>query len=157
MYLNADAQSNVMARFFFSVVPAGFLILGRAEMLSTHGTLFQPVDLKRRIFKTNQTANRHRVRPVLIGAGREDIVAHPDSHARLRQLAFDVGPDPQIVETAYEDLQSTNEELETTNEELQSTNEEPETRQGDRGPRAGDQQGTGAELPRDGLVACRHR
>jgi two-component system CheB/CheR fusion protein len=31
------------------------------------------------------------------------------------------------LETAYEELQSTNEELETTNEELQSTNEELET------------------------------
>jgi len=33
----------------------------------------------------------------------------------------------QELETAYEELQSTNEELETTNEELQSTNEELET------------------------------
>jgi two-component system, chemotaxis family, CheB/CheR fusion protein len=96
MYLNAEAQAHVMSRFFFSIVPGGFLVLGRAEMLFTHGALFQPVDLKRRIFKTTQTL-RSRDRHGGVG-GREDIVAHaPDPTVRLRQLAFDVAHDPQIV------------------------------------------------------------
>src|SRR5690348_311331 len=43
------------------------------------------------------------------------------------QLRIDLDRARQEVETAYEELQSSNEELETTNEELQSSNEELET------------------------------
>jgi two-component system CheB/CheR fusion protein len=100
MYLNAEAQGQVMSRFHFSVVPNGYLILGRAEMLFTHGVLFQPIDLKRRIFKTTQTAPRQRDRPALPGGGgREDMVPaeSDDPTIHLRQLAFDIGHNPQIV------------------------------------------------------------
>ena len=44
-----------------------------------------------------------------------------------RRLQNEVAHAKQELETAYEELQSTNEELETTNEELQSTVEELET------------------------------
>src|SRR5438874_5046184 len=57
MYFNAEAQGRIMARFYFSVNPGGFLALGRAEMLFSHGAIFQPLDLKRRIFKTVPTGN----------------------------------------------------------------------------------------------------
>jgi two-component system CheB/CheR fusion protein len=46
---------------------------------------------------------------------------------RYRQLRTDLEKNWQELETAYEELQSTNEELETANEELQSTVEELET------------------------------
>ena len=52
MYFNAEAQSRIMSRFYFSVNPGGYLVLGRAEMLFSHAAMFQAVDLKRRIFKT---------------------------------------------------------------------------------------------------------
>ena len=97
MYLNADAQAQVMSRFFFSVVPNGYLVLGRAEMLFAHSALFQPVDLKRRIFMTSQTSARARDRQGLGPGGREDAVAPPDPTIRLRQLAFEIGHDPEIV------------------------------------------------------------
>ncbi|HET7694822.1 MAG TPA: CheR family methyltransferase [Vicinamibacterales bacterium] len=99
MYLNAEAQSQVMSRFYFSVVPGGCLVLGRAEMLFTQSALFQPIDLKRRIFRTTLTSARHRDRQPALGAnGREDAVPQqPDPTVRLRQLAFEAGQDPQIV------------------------------------------------------------
>src|SRR5262249_25967158 len=47
--------------------------------------------------------------------------------SRVQELQAALNRSKQDLETAYEELQSTNEELETTNEELQSTVEELET------------------------------
>ena len=52
MYLNAETQARVLARFNFALNPFGVLFLGKAEMLLTHGKLFTPIDLKRRFFRT---------------------------------------------------------------------------------------------------------
>jgi two-component system CheB/CheR fusion protein len=51
MYFTAEAQARVLGRFCFSVKPAGALVLGHAEMLFNHGTMFTPIDLKRRVFR----------------------------------------------------------------------------------------------------------
>ena len=51
MYFNAETQERILRRFHFSVKNAGYLFLGRAEMLLTHGDLFAPVDLPRRVFR----------------------------------------------------------------------------------------------------------
>src|SRR5262249_55593155 len=97
MYFNSDAQARIMARFYFSANPGGFLVLGRAEMLFSHAAMFQAVDLKRRIFKTVPKVN-HRERLLLIAqSGREDLVAQYPNHSRLRDAAFESGPDAQLV------------------------------------------------------------
>ncbi|HEX6493531.1 MAG TPA: PAS domain-containing protein, partial [Candidatus Dormibacteraeota bacterium] len=59
-----------------------------------------------------------------IALGTSIAFADVTSHHRLQS---EVAHAKQELETAYEELQSTNEELETTNEELQSTVEELET------------------------------
>ena len=51
MYFNAETQARILTRFHFALAPAGMLFLGKAEMLLSHGTLFAPVDLKRRMFR----------------------------------------------------------------------------------------------------------
>jgi len=43
-------QARVLARLHFAVEDGGILFLGKAEMLLSHGNLFAPIDLKRRIF-----------------------------------------------------------------------------------------------------------
>jgi two-component system CheB/CheR fusion protein len=98
MYFNAEAQAQIMARFYFSVNPGGYLVLGHAEMLFSHAALFQPIDLKRRIFKTAQKIS-HRDRQALLAhaGGRDDIAAVPSDTARLRELLFETAPDAQIV------------------------------------------------------------
>src|SRR4051812_42333990 len=89
MYFNSEAQSRVMARFYFSVKAGGFVVLGRAEMLFHHPAMFNPVDLKRRIFKTIPKVH-HRDRLLVIAqSGREDLVPPYPNHGRLRELAFD--------------------------------------------------------------------
>jgi len=97
MYFNADAQARIMARFYFSLNPGGFLVLGRAEMLFSHASLFQAVDLKRRIFRIVPKVN-HRERLLLLAqSGREDIMARYPNHERLRDAAFESSADAQIV------------------------------------------------------------
>src|SRR5262245_22305719 len=108
MYFNSEAQARIMARFYFSVNPGGHLVLGRAEMLFSHAAMFQPVDLKRRIFKTIPKVN-HRDRLLLLAqTGREDIVPQFPNHSRLRDAAFEMSPDAQLVLDAAGVLVSAN-------------------------------------------------
>jgi two-component system CheB/CheR fusion protein len=50
MYFNGEAQQRILARFHFALNRNGYLFLGRAETLLTHGELFRPADLRHRIF-----------------------------------------------------------------------------------------------------------
>jgi two-component system CheB/CheR fusion protein len=59
--------------------------------------MFQPIDLKRRIFQTVPKV-KHRNRLLLLAqAGREDIVPQAPNHARLREAAFELSSDAQFV------------------------------------------------------------
>ena len=108
MYFNSEAQARIMARFYFSVNPGGFLVLGRAEMLFSHAAMFQPVDLKRRIFKTIPKVN-HRDRLLLLAqSAREDVVPQYPDRSRLRDVAFEMSPDAQFVLDATGVLVSVN-------------------------------------------------
>jgi two-component system CheB/CheR fusion protein len=51
MYFNAEAQSSIIRKFHFALTDPGFLFLGKAEMLLNHSEQFEPVDLRRRIFR----------------------------------------------------------------------------------------------------------
>ena len=77
MYFNSDAQSRIMERFYFSLDPTGALVLGRAEMLFSYASMFEPLDLKRRIFTVVPRAP-HRDRRLIPGqAAREDLRSIP--------------------------------------------------------------------------------
>src|SRR5689334_7202554 len=86
-----------MARFYFSVKSGGHLVLGRAEMLFSHAAMFEPVDLKRRIFRAIPKVSYRDRLPPPAQSGREDIVPPDPNHNRLRDAAFDMALDPQIV------------------------------------------------------------
>ncbi|WP_328476910.1 PAS domain S-box protein [Actinoplanes sp. NBC_00393] len=51
MYFNAETQAKILGRFHFALADSGVLFLGKAEMLLSHGSLFTPIDLKRRVFR----------------------------------------------------------------------------------------------------------
>jgi two-component system CheB/CheR fusion protein len=97
MYFNSEAQTRILGRFYFSVNPGGHLVLGRAEMLFSHAATFQAVDLKRRIFKTIPKVKQRDRLPLLAPPEREDSVPEHPSHTRLRDAAFELGPDAQVV------------------------------------------------------------
>ena len=97
MYLQADAQSRILARFYFSLNPRGYIQLGRAEMLFSHAAMFTPVDLKRRLFRAVPKPN-HRDRLLLMAqAGRDPMVNVQPLQSRLSEAAFEANPAPQIV------------------------------------------------------------
>ena len=96
MYFNAEAQARILSRFAFSLNPNGVLLLGRAEMLFSHSTLFVPLDLKRRLFRVCAKPSP-RVRPGRPVEARETMVEPMPEEARLRHAAFDAEPVAQIV------------------------------------------------------------
>jgi two-component system CheB/CheR fusion protein len=97
MYFNADAQSKILARFYFSLNPGGHLLLGRAEMLFSHSNMFSPVDLKRRLFKAVPRPS-HRDRLLLLAqTGRDIVPTAMANHTRLREAAFEANRAPELV------------------------------------------------------------
>jgi two-component system CheB/CheR fusion protein len=95
MYFNAEAQAKIIGRLHFALADGGYLFLGKAEMLLTHGNFFTPVDLKRRVFvKVPRFDHRERrtfAAPVSLEGG------NGEAHLRMRDLAFDASPVAQIV------------------------------------------------------------
>ncbi|MDY7225845.1 CheR family methyltransferase [Hyalangium rubrum] len=51
IYLDADLQKRVLARFHFAARREGILVLGRSELIPFAARLFEPVDLPRRIYR----------------------------------------------------------------------------------------------------------
>jgi two-component system CheB/CheR fusion protein len=97
MYFNADTQSHILSGFHFALNDSGYLLMGKAEMLRTHGDLFLPVQLTCRVFAKVQKSN-DRDRLLLVAqAGSEEGVNQATSRIRLRDAAFDEGPVAQIV------------------------------------------------------------
>ncbi|HET6534436.1 MAG TPA: CheR family methyltransferase [Actinoplanes sp.] len=110
MYFNAETQSKVLNRLHFALAEGGVLFLGKAEMLLNHGSLFAPVDIKRRVFR--------RV-PRLIqnpGVVFGDPVLPPQPKVtgldELREEAFAASPVAQLGLTADGLVALTNRQLE---------------------------------------------
>jgi two-component system CheB/CheR fusion protein len=97
MYFDAPAQARILARFHFALNEGGYLFLGRAETIQSHGTLFVPVDLRRRVFTKGATPTPLRLRavptrpPVPRAAGGDSV------EEALRAGAFDAGAVAQFV------------------------------------------------------------
>ena len=97
MYFTAETQAQVLRRFHFALGQGGVLVLGRSEMLITHGDLFSPVDLKWRVFrKVVRPGLRERVRVMAIEAGDGAVMGVADN---LRDVAWDaVGPANVVID-----------------------------------------------------------
>jgi two-component system CheB/CheR fusion protein len=96
MYLNSETQARVLARLHFAVEDGGILFLGKAEMLLSHGSLFAPIDLKRRIFAKVPKGARERLSVINDGGGYEPL-EYPLSYRRAREIAVDAVPSPMVV------------------------------------------------------------
>ncbi len=94
MYFTRDTQAKVLNRFHFALRNGGFLFMGRAELLLTHGELFTPVELKWRVFTKTVTQN---VRHMLPQPERgEDRVTMPNDD-RLQVLSLETDPIARVV------------------------------------------------------------
>jgi two-component system CheB/CheR fusion protein len=97
MYFNAETQANILAKFHFAVNENGFLLLGKAEMLFSHAHIFQPVDLRRRVFKKVARVNARDRLYLAAQSADEEESNHLSRHMRFRDAAFDVTPVAQVV------------------------------------------------------------
>ncbi|HEX2692850.1 MAG TPA: CheR family methyltransferase [Gemmatimonadaceae bacterium] len=51
MYFDAATQAKIVNRLHFALNENGYLVLGKAETLTAHGGLFEPVDVQQRVFR----------------------------------------------------------------------------------------------------------
>jgi len=110
MYFNAETQSKILNRFHFALVDGGVLFLGKAEMLLSHGALFTPIDLKRRVFRrTSRPSAQSGFLPAeMEGAGNVPVMGLDN----LRNEAFSASPTAQLVLTSEGQVALTNRQLE---------------------------------------------
>jgi two-component system CheB/CheR fusion protein len=97
MYLNSEVQARILSRFHFALNAGGILFLGKAEMLFSHAPLFQPHNLKWRVF---QKVPRRGLPGRLPLTGRYEMNEAPPETSRqlrIREMVFDNGSVAQIV------------------------------------------------------------
>jgi two-component system, chemotaxis family, CheB/CheR fusion protein len=111
MYFNAETQSKILSRFHFALAPRGLLFLGKAEMLLSHGRIFDPVDLKHRLFRKttiNPHGLGHLVTQALVGERYREVTGLDE----LREHAFLTSPVAQVVVTGDDTVALVNQQAE---------------------------------------------
>jgi two-component system, chemotaxis family, CheB/CheR fusion protein len=102
MYFTADTQARILRNFRFALGEHGVLVLGKSEMMVANRELFAPVDLRRRIFRAQVTAEPLRTRVAALG----DAPAVPEADGMTvdpqaaREAALELTPDAHVVLTA---------------------------------------------------------
>jgi two-component system CheB/CheR fusion protein len=99
MYFNAETQGKILNRLHFALAPGGLLFLGKAEMLLSHSRIFDPIDLKRRVFRktVGSPAELGNLTSPAITPDRRSAV---NGLSELRDYAFSASPVAQVVITA---------------------------------------------------------
>ncbi len=85
MYFDSRTQGKILQRFRFALRDGGFLFLGKAETLATHGNAFTPVDLQRRVFV--KTPDGRRVVPVVFARNEKAGTDGKDAREKERLIA----------------------------------------------------------------------
>src|SRR5215510_4451571 len=94
MYFTRETQAKVLNRFHFALRNGGFLFMGRAELLLTHGELFTPLELKWRVF--TKTVNQNFRDAVPLPERDEERTTMPTDD-RLQVLSLETDPVARIV------------------------------------------------------------
>jgi two-component system CheB/CheR fusion protein len=93
MYFVPETQQRVLANFHFALHQAGYLFLGKSEMMLGRSNMFTPVDLRRRVFQKVAYGDMARVIP----RARTDEPSHDGSEALVRDAGFEAAPVAQLV------------------------------------------------------------
>jgi two-component system CheB/CheR fusion protein len=99
MYFNTETQAEVLRRFHYALDDregAGYLFLGRAEMMLSHGALFAPDELKHRVFKKVPVAGA-RARAAAAMAPTDQGEEMANEPRRLLEQALDESPVARVV------------------------------------------------------------
>ncbi|BBD65604.1 MCP methyltransferase, CheR-type with PAS/PAC sensor [Nostoc commune NIES-4072] len=97
MYFNSETQGRILARFHFALNDAGYLFLGKAEMLLMHSSLFTPLDLKNRIFTKVLSVNIRNRLLIMTNSVDDESSNRLSRHLRLQDMGFDTAPIAQVV------------------------------------------------------------
>jgi two-component system CheB/CheR fusion protein len=97
MYLTAETQASILRHFHFALRSTGVLMLGKSEMMIAHRDLFAAVDLRRRIFR--KVAGARSLQARVTGLVNGERLEYPvsEEERQLRDAAFAVSPQPQLV------------------------------------------------------------
>jgi two-component system CheB/CheR fusion protein len=95
MYFNSETQGDILRRFHFALQPTGLLFLGKSEMLLTRRDLFEPISLKRRLFRKVVHSGDRRG-PVLVRPA-DRYPETPEQSAAVARRAFEASPAAQIL------------------------------------------------------------
>jgi two-component system CheB/CheR fusion protein len=97
IYLNAETQRHILARFHFALKEEGYLFLGTAELMLTHAHLFEPAGLEQHIFRRVPQPNLRDRMVVLAQAGDVDAATQLGIYVRLREAAFQVDREGRLA------------------------------------------------------------
>jgi two-component system CheB/CheR fusion protein len=98
MYFNAETQSRILRHLHFGLRDGGALLLGRSEMMIAHRELFEPLDMKQRIFtKARRGTPALQVRVAGLTNGEEVELELSEDERLARDAAMELGPHPQIL------------------------------------------------------------
>jgi two-component system CheB/CheR fusion protein len=96
IYFGSTAQERILENFHFSLNETGYLVLGRSEVVTRRAGMFEPVDLKRRVFVPLPRGGDFRNR--LLHLVRDpDEVPEPPPIERLRETGFEHSPVPHLI------------------------------------------------------------
>jgi two-component system CheB/CheR fusion protein len=103
MYFSREAQQRILSNYYFALAPDGFLVVGKAEALQSRSDLFEPYDLKRRVFVKNVGAALERPRLARALPSPAETNGDGANGVALRHASFEQAPAAEIVvDTANE-------------------------------------------------------
>jgi two-component system, chemotaxis family, CheB/CheR fusion protein len=94
MYFGQEAQDRILNNFFFAMQPLGYLMLGKAEAVHSRTSLFEPLDVRRRVFVKNHGMY---FEPRMVRPADLRLQPEKDADAMLRDTAFEQARLAQIV------------------------------------------------------------
>ena len=95
MYFDSGTQDQILRSFHFALRDRGVLFLGKAESIANRSQLFEPVDLKRRVFRKIPREAPPRVVAEIPDGGRE--LSRVAAEALIKDAGFDATPTAQLV------------------------------------------------------------
>jgi two-component system, chemotaxis family, CheB/CheR fusion protein len=97
MYFTAEAQERILRHFHFALLDSGVLMLGKSEMMIAQRELFEPVDLRRRIFRKRERLAALATRLNDLSTAGPAGVPIADDERLSGDAAFEIGLSPQVV------------------------------------------------------------
>jgi two-component system, chemotaxis family, CheB/CheR fusion protein len=93
MYFTSEAQNRILANFHFALRDKGVLFLGTSEMMLGRSNMFEPIDVKRRIFR--KVAHAQAFRPLLRPPRPEE--PRTELESLMHKVGFEAAPVAQLV------------------------------------------------------------